>query len=479
MRGRWPVLLALLTPHLAAAGTPTLEDIIAAHGGAERLAALGTYAARLSLTDIWVRQSPQPGPPWHTSEGVQCVAFVLDGDRHARYVRRMGAGFYPFHSLLWTGDEASWRFNLYDGWKVRSRTADPSGARDRDLRFAPTPLVATLARHRDRVTALGTETGPDAPRALFRYEPASGEPMSLAFDARTRMLRSLQWGGETVRFDGYEMVGGLPVSRRMAMDWRGDTVWRLHLDAAAFGRPMPTLPDAAPALPEIEAPDTEDARRFRVRTLGPGIHFIGEGATYQLFVEFRDFVAALGAVGGVGKRLETLRPLTGGKPLRYALVTHHHADHLAGVPALVDAGAVLVASPAHEAAIREAAGPGRTPRFAFVTNRRTVTDGSRSLVFQALGPMRHAEHMLAAWVPEEQLLFSADLFVQPPARPVRAANPPIRELLSAIDRLELDVTRLVDTHSPVVSNLADLRLAAGREGNFTAGGPVERAICPP
>lgn len=475
MRGK---LLALLLAgwSTTAPASPTLDDVIAAHGGAGKLEGIGSYAGRLAVTDIWVRQSPRPGPPWHTSRGTRCFSFELGGDRFAQYDRHTAAGFYPFHRLLWQDGDAAWRFNLYDGW--RSRVSSVAAQRLRALRLAPTPLVAALARQRERVTNLGVEKGPDAPRVLFRYEPVAGEPMTLAFDARTRMLRSLRAGDEVIRYDGYEIVDGMPVSRRMEMDWRGETVWRLHLDAAAFGRPFPDVPSSMTSLPLVGAGEGRDPRRFRVQTLAPGVYFIGEGGTYQLFVEFRDFVVALGGVDGVERRMTALRERTGDKPLRYALVTHHHSDHLEGVPALVDAGAVLVVSPAHEAVVRKAAGPGREPRFVHITGDRRITDGERTLVFQALGPMRHSGHMLAAWLPREKLMFSADLFVQPPERPVRSAIPPIRDLLEAIERLDLDVTWFVDTHSPVVSNLADLRQAAQSPGNFSRYGELHAAVCP-
>lgn len=461
----------------AAAEAPSLDDIIAAYGGGAALQGIETYAARLSLTDIWAYQSPTPGPPWRTSQGLRCFVMESGGNRYAEYERRIAAGFYPFHSATWLENGAGWRFNLYDGW--RRRLGGGNGRVTEALRFAPVVLVARMARAPERVESLGVEDGSGSPRALFRFRPDSGEPVLLAFDVRTRMLRTLTAGEIVVRYDGYEIVDGLPVSRRMAMDWRGETVWRLHLDEAAFNPGFPDLPEELEALEEIAPSRDENPRRFQVRTLAPGIHFIGEGVRYQLFVEFRDFVVALGGVGGVEKRLSALRELTGDKPLRYALITHHHADHLEGIPALVDAGAVIVTSRAHEALVREAAGPARQPALALVDERREITDGERTLVFREIGPMRHSKHMLAGLVPEERLLFSADLFVQPPQRPIRSSITPIRELEEALRRLDLDAVRFVDPHSPVISNLADLRLAAEREGNWSGFEETKRAFCPP
>lgn len=479
--GHWAVL-CLLGGVAAAADEPaslSLAELVAAHGGENALKRIEQYAARLDVTDIWARQSPTPGPPWRQSDGLRCHSMDLAGGRYAEYERRMAAGFYPFHSASWLEPEGGWRFNIHDGWRA---PADPAYIGERlveAMRFAPTLMVRAMAGDPDRVTAMGATEAADAARSRYRFEPASGPHHVLSFDNRTRMLRELAVGEATVRYDGYEMLDGFPVSRRMSMQWRGETVWRIHLKDASFNWAFPPEPDSLWELPTAEMPDSDTTRRFQTRSLAPGIHLIGEGDRYQLFVEFRDFAVALGGVAGVEKRLAAFRAVAGAKPLRYALISHHHADHLAGVPALVDAGAVLVISPAHEKAVRNAAGPGRTPRFAHVTDRSEITDGDRTLEFRELGPTRHSRHILGAWLPAEKILFTADLFVQAPGLPVRAANPPIQDLHQALQRLQLDATRFVDPHSPAVPNLADLELALKTTGRMSGYDEVAAAVCPP
>lgn len=458
---------------------PGVDEIIRAHGGREALQGIRTYAARLELTDIWVHQSPTPGPPWQTSGGTRCHVLDLSAGRFAGYERRTAAGFYPFHAARWLTPDGDRHFNLHDGWRRDREPGDAAGAIEDARRFAPALLVRAMAAGPEGVKATEPETGEHAPRTGYRLETVSGENVQLSFDDRTRMLREATFGDATIRYDGYEMVDGFPVSRRMEMDWRGEMVWRLHLAEAVFGGDFPAAPESLAALPAVPARNGPDPRRFRVHTLDPGVYLVGEGVRYQLFVEFRDFVVALGAVGGVKKRLDAVRALTEDKPLRYALVTHHHGDHLEGIPALVDAGAVIVASPAHASVVRAAAGAGREPRLALVPERAEITDGNRSLVFRELGPMGHSEHMLGALLPAERILFAADLFVQPPDRPLRAGIPPIRDLLAAVERLGLEALRFVDPHSPVVPNLADLRLAAGKPGDMTGHDAVEDAVCPP
>lgn len=469
------LLVAALAPGAGAAATnapPNFEEVLAAHGPLE---ALATYGARLEITDVWARQSREPDPPWQRSRALRCESVDVAGRRHAAYRRGVGAGHYPFHAVHHLGPHGGWRANLYDGW-VAPVAGD--GAADEiaaTRRLAPVLLLAHLAAHRD---ALDGPAADGDGHARFRFADAGRNPMILQFDGRTRLLRRMSQGDIAVAYDEYESVGDYAVSRRMTMTWRGDTVWGVRLAGAAFNSPFPESLTAPQSLPVVEDGDGVDARAFGVREIGTGVYLVGDGVTYQVYVAFRDFLVALGGVAGVEKRLEAIREVVGDLPLRYALITHHHADHLEGVPALVDAGAVIVASPAHEQIIRQAAGQGRGPVFAFVRDRREITDGERTMVFLELGPMRHSRHMLGALIPEEKLLFTADLFVQPPNRPVRAANPPIEDLLAAVKRLDLDVTRFADTHTPVVSNYADLRLAASKKGDMEIRENYERALCP-
>lgn len=484
--GHW-VLSCLLAAGTAAGDVPpgvSLDDVIEAHGGEKALRALQGYSARLDVTEIRARQGPTPESPRARSASTRCLSLDLAGDNYAQLRRDTAGDSHPVHSARWLTSARGpipaqgWYFNLRDGWREARTPAATREQITRAMRTAPSLLVREMADTRERVTRLGEADGPDAPRTHFRYEPATGPALRLAFDNRTRMLRELESEGLSLQFDGYEMVDGFPVSRRMELK-RDGTEQRMHLKEAAFERTFQPIPDTLWTLPVVEPGARSETRRFRTRTLAPGVHLIGEDDRYQLFVEFRDFVVALGGAGGVDKRLEALRSVAGGKPLRYALITGHQPDHLAGVPALVDAGAVLIISPDRETAVRAAAGRDREPRLARVSDRREITDGDRALVFQTLGPTRHAEHTVAAWLPAEKLLFSPDLFVKPPGRPVRAAGSSSRELYRAIQRSQMDATRFVDPHSPEVPNLADLRLAMNKPATITEFGEAATAVCPP
>lgn len=257
------LMACLLWAAAASAGPETsLDGLVAAHGGREALQAIRGYAARHDVTHARVRQSPEPGPPWHRSEGVRCHAMDLAGGGFAAYGRGTAAGSRPYHSAYWLtpedGESSSrgWYFNIHDGWRAAAEAADLRARSARAMRLAPTVLVRAMAAAPDRVTVLGAAEGGDASRTRFRFEPAAGPALLLAFDNRTRMLRELAAGETTVHFDGYEMVDGFPVSRRMKLARGGETVRRIHVKEAAFGSDFPAVPEALLGLEPMSPADS-------------------------------------------------------------------------------------------------------------------------------------------------------------------------------------------------------------------------------
>jgi hypothetical protein len=80
----------------------------------------------------------------------------------------------------------------------------------------------------------------------------------------------------------------------------------------------------------------------------------------------------------------------------------------------------------------------------------------------------HADGMLVAWLPQLRVLVEADVFT-PPARartaPPANINPYSVQLLDNIERLGLDVDRLISIHYAADGRrvgMDELRLAAGR-----------------
>lgn len=452
------LLPGMLSGPAQAAGSATFEElvpaIVDAHFGSVRPDRLETlsFSERVVVHAAW--QSRRPDPPWDRSRGERTYAIGFEPRRFAEKARIREAGGYDFHYQAVLDGELGFLASFIDGYQRALEPGAEWSSRTADVfRRTPSWIVRELA-----VAEHADVESDDARGSVIRFESSVG-PVVLGFDDTLR-LRHTRWqdGDATseFQFDDYRWSSGIATPRKTTLYWRGERVNDIRIANVVVNEPIEDLLLPAEELPLLDMPDATGARDFGTRELADGIWLIGEGVNYQLFVEYDDHVVALGSVGGVGKRLEALRELIDDKPVRYAMVTHHHSDHLEGVRALVDAGATLLVAPAHASVVSDAAGDGRNVQLELVRGRKTLGHGSRSMQIIDIGPNVHAEQMLVAYLPAEKILWSADMFVQPPERPLRTAIKPIRDLAEAIEAHGLDVERLVDPHSPRINTIADL-----------------------
>ena len=111
-----------------------------------------------------------------------------------------------------------------------------------------------------------------------------------------------------------------------------------------------------------------------------------------------------------------------GKPVRFVVPTHHHDDHSGGIGLYTAAGATIVTTPGNRkyfermATARTTLGVNVAPATAdrlrvetIANKKRVFTDRERTVEVHDIGPSPHAEEMLVAWIPEEGILFQADL----------------------------------------------------------------------
>lgn len=453
------VATVLACPSAGDAADTTLSAALEAHGGT-LLRELRTLAADARLVDTWPGQSRRPDPPWDGASGFQRHAVDFRAQRYAETTHWVASGNYPFRSLTVADGADSFAANLDEGYWRRIDADFPERVLDFRLALAPLAL-------RDATAVDGSHGDGEHSRDVARVPATIDErDVTLWIDRARERLRRLERtlpGGEhqAIHYDGFERVDGILFNRVARIYYEGALVREIRFRSIA---PNVSLADRFRRPPDLEEhvdASEPGARAFRARRLGDGVWFIGEGVHYQLFVELEDFVVALGSVAGVEKRLAELARRVPEKPLRYAVVTHHHDDHLDGVRALAAAGAILLTAPTHETVVREASGD-PAASIETVAGERVIGDARRTLRVLQIGPNSHADEMLAAYLPAEKLLFSADMFVQPPERPIRARIPPIRDLAIAIESLGLDVESLVDPHSPRVNAGSDLETAMSR-----------------
>ena len=201
----------------------------------------------------------------------------------------------------------------------------------------------------------------------------------------------------------------------------------------------------------------------------------GEGS---ILVEFKDYVVMVEAPGGdavTAASIAAAQRLTPGKPIKYVVNSHHHADHAGGMRAYVAEGIPIITHESHKKYYEEQifknphtinpdrlARMPRAPMLEFVKDKRVITDGNQTLEIYLMKDQPHAEGLLMMYLPKPKLLIQADAYIpRPGAPPLPMPSPYTTNLVDNISRLKLDVTRVVQIHGGS-SPYTEVLEAAGR-----------------
>jgi glyoxylase-like metal-dependent hydrolase (beta-lactamase superfamily II) len=216
--------------------------------------------------------------------------------------------------------------------------------------------------------------------------------------------------------------------------------------------------------------------------LGDGVYLI-TGGYAAVAVGFKDHIVII--EGGQNDQrseaviAEAKRDIPG-KPITAVVNTHAHFDHAGGLRAYVAEGATVITHESNKAYFQkiwayphtlspdQLAQHPRPAKFELVKEHLTLSDGEQVVELYRLHDFGHHDNMLVAYLPKEKVLIEADGFNPPPAPVTQtpAVINPIQQSLAAnIDRLHLDVARIVPIHLPADNRkvtLDELNKAIGK-----------------
>ena len=222
-------------------------------------------------------------------------------------------------------------------------------------------------------------------------------------------------------------------------------------------------------------PDSLSGRAVIGPALAPGVYAVDmdDVDSRSLVVEFADHLAVIEAAvsSANGERLvDAVKQRWPSKPIRYALVSHHHPHYVGGLRALIAEGATVVTTPGNEALIRQiAAYPfrlrpdrlARSPRplsLQTFDKRYELSDPTNRLVAVNIGDRsQHTAEFVVFWLPQARLLFETEQGWVTVNGTVRASRRAAK-LLATLDEEHLDVDRLVQSW-PMRGNRAELSRA--------------------
>jgi glyoxylase-like metal-dependent hydrolase (beta-lactamase superfamily II) len=215
--------------------------------------------------------------------------------------------------------------------------------------------------------------------------------------------------------------------------------------------------------------------------LGDGVYLI-TGGYAVIAIDFKDYIALVESGQNEARGLAVIaeaKRLIPNKPIKYLINTHSHIDHSSGLRAFVAEGVTILTHQINKAYLEQvlsaphtlnpdkAQTAGKKPIVEAVGEKKVLTDGTHVVELYHLQNFLHHDGMLIAYFPKEKVLLEADGY-NPQAATATPPSPPsvfTTSLLDNIQRLKLDVQRIVPVHYPAdnrVVTMAELTKWVGR-----------------
>src|SRR5438093_2132336 len=268
----------------------------------------------------------------------------------------------------------------------------------------------------------------------------------------------------------YKDFGGVKFPTKIIQKQGGYPVLDLAVSDVKPNATVNIQPPQNPAGPPAVTVTTEK--------VADGVFYLMGGSHHSIVVEFKDYIAVIEGPQNEARSLAVIaetKKLIPNKPIKYLINTHHHFDHSGGIRTFVDEGATIITQQMNKPYYEKTFAMARTlapdklaqskkkANFETVADKKVLSDGSRTLELHLIKSNVHNDGILMAYLPKEKILVEADLYTPPAANaPPLTSNPNLVSLVDNIQRLRLDVDKILPLHGPGVSTRADLFKIVGR-----------------
>jgi len=283
-------------------------------------------------------------------------------------------------------------------------------------------------------------------------------------------------------YSDYKDIGGAQFPMHIIQKQGGYPIFDLSLtdvkaNAAASIEPAQGR-GGAPAAAAAANPPAQSEK------LGDGVYLITGGYSV-IAVDFKDHIVLIECGQNEPRALSVIaeaKRLMPGKPIKYVINTHSHIDHSSGLRPFVAEGTTIITHQLNKAYLEKvlslphtlnpdkAEGSGKKPVVEGVGDKKVLTDGTHVIELYHQANFLHHEGMLLVYLPKEKVLLEADAY-NPQPTTVTPPNPPSPYTVSLVDniqRLKLDVQRIVPVHYPAdnrVVTMAELTRWVGWTGS--------------
>ncbi len=441
-----------------------IDAAIAAHGGEALLDELQTVIIETHTINHSVDQSRGTDAPWDTSVADSIDAIDVENNIFVTSNKGSGGGFENHSTTIINGEE-SYQLNLRAGTVSKIAEPDFDNTSGPFVRVTPALLLRTLKAREANAHYLGSTEIDDVDYNIIGFSMTVGPAISLYFEEGTNFLRRSErvfpgFGLVEYRFDDYIEKDDVPYNQSFTLYLNGDVNLERSIKSVRVNESIDEFLEVPETLVSIPEQQADPLTR---QELDDGVWLIGGSGTYAMFVDMGEYIFAAGGTAGIPDRIDSLREVVADKPIRYGMLTHHHFDHVVGVPAYEEEGATVIAAKAHERIARRAAEDGDNLKLKLVSEKMTLEGRGRTIEIVDIGPTAHTEHLLVAWLPDEGILFEADHFAMPLVGPVPPAVTSTKTFAEALARNGLKVKKIVSAHSPIPGTPASLEEALHKD----------------
>ena len=317
-----------------------------------------------------------------------------------------------------------------------------------------------------------------------------GEEVGVYFDPETSLIAAFETTDtETMLgdvpalyvLDDYRDVSGVRLPHRVTIRKGGEDYADVQYSSAGINDAAALrvfdIPADAEAAVNAAVAGGADYSPVALSKIADGVYFAQAYSHHSLVVEFPSYLAVVEAPYTEAQSLTLGRVLSKefpGKPIRYAVATHPHFDHIGGLRGMASLGATIVGARAHESQLRAVLhAPHTNPPDRLAARRaeraatgglevfdggmHAITDGQRKLELYAITGSPHVDPMVIAFVPGSGVLFQSDLFF--PGTGGGTSDAAVH-LLQSVRALELRVQRHAGGHGGV-ADFSELVKAVG------------------
>jgi glyoxylase-like metal-dependent hydrolase (beta-lactamase superfamily II) len=216
--------------------------------------------------------------------------------------------------------------------------------------------------------------------------------------------------------------------------------------------------------------------------LGEGVYLI-LGGYAAIAVDFKDYIVVIEGPQSEERGsaiIAKAKELIPNKPIRYVVNTHAHFDHSSGLRSFMAEGATVITHQTNKSFIERVgslphtlnpdklAQSKRKASVEGVGDKKVLTDGNHVIELYHMKDILHHDGLLMVYLPKEKILLQADAYnpaAQPNATPPATPSPYNLALLANVERLKLDVARVIPVHYPGdnrIVTMAEIRRWVGR-----------------